>query len=354
LNMVPSSANLSRDRTQVTARVDSYEGYRGTLDANRVLVPGKLAVRLGAVFQHDAYERKPSGTNTVRYNGMIKLQPYQWTTISASYSYYKMNGNRPNALPPRDSISYWIASGKPGWDPVAQLIHVNGTTIGNGGVGTTTPITADAGVPGYFNRTFTGSGRSYLYIDQSGLSYWAVPQASASTGLLTATLGLNTSGAGTARYMAPSSAAGVNLGRFTGQPLFTTTPTIADKSIYDWSAINLSAPNRLMDETQTSTIQLDQVFLRTPRQTLVGHFGCMREDSERYQRNILGVGNDNGPAASSSSTSTSVSSMAPSTLTLAAPTSARISRAPPGSRRSGTRSAASSPTNSISPRSPTG
>ena len=296
LNMVPSSANLSRDRTQASARIDSYEGYRGTLDANRVLVPGKLAVRLGAVFQHEGYERKPSGTNTVRYNGMIKMQPYKWTTISGSYSYYKMNGNRPNALPPRDSLSYWLASGKPSWDPVAQVIHVNGTTLGNGGVGTTTPITADTGIPGYFNRTFTGSGRSYLYIDQGGLSYWAVPQASASTGLLTSTLGLNTSGAGTARYMAPSSAAGVNLGRFTGQPLFTTTPTIVDKATYDWSSINLSSPNRLMDEAHTFTFQLDQIFLHTPRQTLVGQFGWMREDSERYQRNILGVGNDNGQA----------------------------------------------------------
>jgi hypothetical protein len=294
LNMVPSSANLSRDRTQATVRVDSYEGYRGTLDANRVLIPGKLAARVGAVFQHDAYERKPSGTNTIRYNGMLKFQPFKQTTISGSYSYYRMNGNRPNALPPRDSLSFWVASGRPTWDPVLQIIHVNGTTLGNGGVGTTTPITADANVPAYFNRSFTGSGRSYLYVDPSGLAYWGLPQASASTGLLTATLGLNTTGAGTARFMAPSSASGVTGGRFTNQPLFTTTPTLSDKAVYDWSSINLSAPNRLRDESHTFTLQVDQIFLHTPRHTLAGQFGWMREDSERDQRNILGVGNDNG------------------------------------------------------------
>ena len=46
--------------------------------------------------------RKPSGTDTLRYNGMVKLQPFPNTTVTASYSVYRMNGNRPNYTPPRD------------------------------------------------------------------------------------------------------------------------------------------------------------------------------------------------------------------------------------------------------------
>ena len=44
---------------------------------------------------------------------------------------------------------------------------------------------------------------------------------------------------------------------------------MSDKAIYDWSSINLAAPNRLMDRTFTTNVQLEQKFLNTPRQLLV-------------------------------------------------------------------------------------
>ncbi|MCX6953384.1 MAG: hypothetical protein NTV51_14630, partial [Verrucomicrobia bacterium] len=131
VNQVPVSANLTRDRSRAEARVDSYEGYRTSLDMNRVLKKGVLAIRGSAAFQHDGFVRKTSGVNNQRYNGMIKYQPFRSTTISASYLYYKMNGNRPNYTPPRDYISDWVAAGRPGWDPINQVVHLNGQTIGN-------------------------------------------------------------------------------------------------------------------------------------------------------------------------------------------------------------------------------
>jgi hypothetical protein len=78
------------------------------------------------------------------------------------------------------------------------------------------------------------------------------------------------------------------------QPLFVTTPTISDKSIYDWSSINLAAPNRLMDRTVTTNFQVEQEFFNTSRQLLAGQLAFMREDSQRYQRNLIGIANDNG------------------------------------------------------------
>ncbi len=55
------------------------------------------------------------GVDTERYNVMLKYQPFKYTTISAAYSVYHAYGNRPNAIPPRDNLSYWIASaGRPG------------------------------------------------------------------------------------------------------------------------------------------------------------------------------------------------------------------------------------------------
>ncbi|MSU50041.1 MAG: TonB-dependent receptor [Opitutus sp.] len=286
VNMVPASANLSRDRSQFQGRIDSYEGYRTSFDVNRMLLKGVLAFRASGSFQHDGFIRKPSGVNSTRGNAMLKYQPFKKTSITGSYSVYRMNGNRPNASPPRDSVSYWIANGRPTWDPVGQVIHVNGQTIGNGGPGTTTPITADANVPDYFNRSFTGSGRFYAYVGPGGLELLGTSGSTLSTN--------PGSGSGTLRYMSASAGSGIAAGRFTGQPLFTTTPSVSSKALYDWTGQNLQAMNRVMDRTITSTVQIDQNIVDTPRHRIDAQFAFLREDAQRYQRNLMGELNANG------------------------------------------------------------
>ncbi len=297
VNMVPTSANLTRNFAQATEQTDSYGGYRSTLDLNRILWQDKLAIRASGVFEHDGYVRKPSGTNIVKYNGMIKFRPFKGTTISGSVDYYRMNGNRPNELPARDNISYWIASGKPTWDPTTQLIHVNGTTIGPI-TSTTFPTSFGGQNTDYFSATLLGGNHSQMFIDQGGLAYWSAPQAFNNTAALLAgtTVRGPTSGGQADRFLQTTGAAAA-----TGtaakpglQPLFVTTPTISDKSIYDWSSINLAAPNRLMDRTVTTNFQVEQEFFNTSRQLLAGQLAFMREDSQRYQRNLIGIANDNG------------------------------------------------------------
>jgi hypothetical protein len=291
VNLVPSYANLTRNTAEVQARTDSYGGYRESLDFNRVLLNDKLAVRASNVFEHDGFTRKPSGVNTVRYNGMIRYKPFKSTTISAGYSVYRMNGNRPNAIPPRDNLSYWIASGKPTWDPTTGQIHINGATVG-------TYTSATYNGPDYFSATEIGATYSQMFIDQNGLDYWSAPQAFNNTAALiagTTTRG-PTSGGQFDRYLFTTGAAGATgtAAKPSAQPLFNTTPTVSDKSVYDWSSINLAAPDRDMDRMLTTNVRIDQTFLDTPRQLLVAQAAFMREDSQRYQRNIFGGANDNG------------------------------------------------------------
>lgn len=292
VNQVPAAANLTRDKSSVSFRADSYEGYRQSLDVNRVLIKNKLAVRFSEAFQHEGFVRKPSGVNTSRFNAMVKYKPFANTTISGSFLYYRMNGNRPNFLPPRDSISYWIASGKPTWDPITQQVHLNGATVG-------TYPTATS-LPDYFTNTFTGSTHSFAFVDQNGLGYWSAPQATLSTSPNSATNGIATPTAiagsvyNTVRFMSPTPASGSANGKITAQPLFTTTPTVSDKSLYDWSDINIASINRAMDRTYLTNLQIDQFFFNTPRQQLAAQGSFMREDSQRYQRNLIGVANDNG------------------------------------------------------------
>jgi len=281
VNQVPSAANLTANRSRAELRADSYDGYRSVLDVNRVLIKGKLGVRASGVYQHEGFERKPSGVNTRRMNAMIKYQPFKNTTITGSYLYYKMDGNRPNYTPPRDNVSYWVASGKPGWDPVTQTIHVNGTTLG--------PFPTDTTLPDYFTHTGGPFQRSNLYIDQTGLAYWAAPGNNTGT---TPTANPGT-GAANLRLLG-SNPAGSSAGRITNQPLFTTTPTVSSKEMYDWSSINLASVNRMMDKTETYLLQLDQVFFASPFHTLAGQVAFFREDSERYQRLPIGAGSNVG------------------------------------------------------------
>ncbi|MBI5766304.1 MAG: TonB-dependent receptor [Verrucomicrobia bacterium] len=295
VNQVTAGANLTRDRSQFQLRGDDWGGYRTSLDVNRVLLRNKLAVRASGAFQHDAYTRKPSGQNTVRYNGMLRYQPFKTTRIGLSHLYARTNGNRPNASPPRDSVSYWIANGRPTWDPVAQVIHVGGQTIGAGGVGTTTPITSDtATVTQWFNRNFTGSGRFYAYVGPSGLEYLGTGGATLSTNPGTGAAAVTGTTFNTVRLQSVNAGAGIVAGRPSGQPLFTTTPAVNDKALYDWESVNLAAINRFTDRSATSQATLDQNLLDTPSQRLDVQLSAMREDSKRYSRVTVGELNANG------------------------------------------------------------
>jgi outer membrane receptor protein involved in Fe transport len=277
LNMIPSTASLRRNRTETVARADSYGGYRFSLDANRVLLKNRLALRVNGAFQHDGFVRKPSGTNTVRYNGMVRYQPFKRTTLTVSYGYYRMNGNRPNMVPPRDGVSYWLEVGKPTWNPITRSITTpQGQTLG--------PYTNIAGLdtmPDYFNANFAGNVRSQLFVDQGGLQLWSNTRLSTTNPF---------TGGTTFRYIAVSPAAGTRENKFVGQPLFSSVGSVSNRNIYDWSDVNLYAVNRQMVRTLTGNAELEQVFFNTPRHSFVAKLGYLREDAKRYNRLVFGGG----------------------------------------------------------------
>src|SRR5262249_20582416 len=47
-------------------------------------------------------------------------------------------------------------------------------------------------------------------------------------------------------------------------PLFLTSG-ITDKSIYDWTSVNITAPNYGAKKGETSNVSLEQILLNTPR-----------------------------------------------------------------------------------------
>lgn len=275
VNVQPATANLARHRSQLSARADNFDGYRTTLDLNRVLIKGVLAVRGSGVYQHEGFDRKPSGTDTRRLNGMVKYQPFKYTTLSASFSYYHNDGNRPNTTTPRDAVTGWKNAGSPLWDPVTSRVTINGVTgIAAVGIG--------ALPRGLANAAGTGRTNSNLFVDGSGLvGFWGPTQGSSTTNPATRDVAV---------FLVNSAPEDVR----TGQALFSNNPNVSDKSIYDWSSINLAAVNRFRDMTRTTHLQLEQIFLNTPRQMLALEAGYFREDSQRYRRDLMGTADSQG------------------------------------------------------------
>ena len=273
VNMAPASANLSRDRSQASVRFDSFDGYRGSLDLNRVLLRNKLAVRGSAVFQHDGYVRKPSGTDTRRLNAMVRYQPFKRTTLTASHFYYHITGNRPNTTPPRDAITGWIKAGSPTWDPVTFSAKINGVRVPTNFTATTLPT--------YFTSASIRD-QSALFINTDGsIGYWGPGRTSSTNtpeGRNQNIVLVNTT---------PEQIRAT-------QPLFSSDPSVTSKSIYDWENVNLAAMNRINETTLITHLQAEQIFLDTPRHMIALQTGYFREASRRDNRGLYGTAGSSG------------------------------------------------------------
>jgi outer membrane receptor protein involved in Fe transport len=272
INVVPASANTTRNRAQVQFRADSYGGYRSSVDLNRVLKKDVLGIRGSAVYQHDDFEREPSGTDTVRLNGMIKYRPFKPTTLFASFESYRISGNRPNGTMPRDTLTAWRNAGSPTWNPLTQRLNFSGTPSAQ--------TYSIATMPQYLINT-TGSGRtnSLMLVNNDGaVTWWGQPEGTTNNnpGARNQTFfNVNTNSPVELIYNLP------NLGLFNDL-------SVTDRSLYDYTSVNLAAMNYLKESTDTTNIGLEHMFLNTARHTLGLQLGYFREDSYKYRRDLAG------------------------------------------------------------------
>lgn len=288
VNQVPATANLTRDFTKVELRADSYDGWRTSLDVNRKLFGNKLAVRASYAKQHTGFIRKPSGEDSERVSFQVKAQPFKKTTISASWYYYRNESVRPNFTTPRDYYTDWHEAGRPAWNPVTRLVtFADGRVMGNGNVvGSTTPYTA---APSLFSGG--ADTRSPFQIGGAGETpYWTIARYT----------GNPTSPAGnTYSTTDPYSASAVGIGLLqtgasdtytaTQQPLYNSVARpISDRSIYDWTEVNLMGNSKAWDNVNTYLAQIDQRILDTSKHMLAAQATFMREDANRLENQPMG------------------------------------------------------------------
>lgn len=264
VNSVPASARLAQDATELSMRVDNREGWRTSLDVNRVLKKDIVALRLSGVFQRDGFPQKPSGMDTRRLNGMIKIRPFKTTSLSASFNRYDSHGNRPLSGPIREGVTSWLQAGAPTWDPIETTAKINGVTVGT--FASATPI--------YFQQPAT---RFQAFMDRDTPAYLGLVRGTATT---------PTAQTQAQRLMMTSIDP---TGLLSALPLLVRSPVATGKDLVDWSTQNPAAMNYYRNASQTSLLTLQQGVFATRRQSLNLELGVFSEHNESLTSAPLGA-----------------------------------------------------------------
>ncbi len=285
VNIVPTQANLRRLSFSSTLRADSWGGSRESVNINVPIFRDKLAVRVAAVTEDKGFTRDPASEKIHREFVTLLAQPFKYTTIRVAGENYNNKNRRPGALTPIETISTWKANGSPTWDPQAsQAIFRDGTrsaviptsTEGN------TPGIAAGGLP--IGLSTVNTGKPFLFFDNSGFQFFTVQRTGNPTTGLPSPYTTNSE----LRY----AASGGLLQRFTGQvgalalPLYAPN-RIGDKSVYDWSAINVVSANHQEDKAKTISVELEQVLYNSPTQLIAARAGWFRQDYRNERANWL-------------------------------------------------------------------
>ncbi|MEO5960262.1 MAG: TonB-dependent receptor plug domain-containing protein, partial [Opitutaceae bacterium] len=287
VNLISSKGDVSRSKTQFVTQVDSYGGYRGTIDLNRPLIKGKLGVRLLGVYEDKGFEREPSADVTRRLQGAVTFRPFSKTTFRASFESYRNYNSRPNSTTPRDMHGDWIASGSPTWNPITQMVSFrDGKTAPIGPVTTGTGGNEGTLLPFGIVSTDTGfTGRPSWYIDNNRIELYTINRAPGATTAATGPQDIS----GTTRLLQNGTFFGKNSAIY---PLYNVKG-ITDRSLYDWTSINLASPNFAIGKGETVTANLDQIILSTPRHNLALQASWLKEHTNTNNRAFLGY-NDGG------------------------------------------------------------
>ena len=117
--IINTSVNTAsfKNKNIVENRIDNFGSLRNSIDFNKVLIPGELALRVAALDDRTLYRQTPAFNNDRRYFGSFRYTPKLFgegthTSLKANYESGKISANRPRTLPPVDAITPWFLTGK--------------------------------------------------------------------------------------------------------------------------------------------------------------------------------------------------------------------------------------------------
>ncbi len=109
--------NLRRNTNRVTVRYGDNDSLRREIDFGRVLLEGKLAVRLAALHDEERFDQRPAFEEKKRIFGALTFAPFKSTALRMNFESGRTLANRPIGVLPFNSISSaWYTAGRPGYD----------------------------------------------------------------------------------------------------------------------------------------------------------------------------------------------------------------------------------------------
>ena len=122
LNHQTKHARFHGNFGQVKLRFGRRADFRASFDFNHVIAGQdgegqQLAVRFAGLYSDKGYRQQPSHEYDRRYYSTVAWKPFSSTLLQFNYERIDIDAAYPNAIPPGDGITPWIAAGRPLWNP---------------------------------------------------------------------------------------------------------------------------------------------------------------------------------------------------------------------------------------------
>ncbi|HRE83258.1 MAG TPA: TonB-dependent receptor plug domain-containing protein, partial [Opitutaceae bacterium] len=104
-----------KNATSLELSIDHHGSTRTVLDVDRLLIPGRLAVRIAGLNEREQFEQKFAYERDRRLYAAVHVMPFKDGVLRASFEKGAIDANRPRSDAPRDNLSRW-------WHPAFNKI----------------------------------------------------------------------------------------------------------------------------------------------------------------------------------------------------------------------------------------
>lgn len=101
-----------KNKSSIQTRVGSFGSYRESADFERVLIKGRLSLRVAQLIDKRKYEQEPAFRDQERYYAAVTFKPFKRTTLRVNAEHGHLDQRLPREDPPVDSLSSWWTYGK--------------------------------------------------------------------------------------------------------------------------------------------------------------------------------------------------------------------------------------------------
>ena len=273
VNSSPAQANIGVNSTHLEFRVGSWDALRASFNVNATLIDDKLAVRFSGLYDDRGVKLQPAYEKNRRLYAAVTFRPFRTTNIRASYERYEQERQAANAVTPADLITPWIEAGRPMWNPLTfTATYEDGTQVTS--TSTSTSVIQEL-MPGV--RPDEHLSRPFWVMDQGRLVGSRLQRRLGNSGTLNLdeSLGLVDipgyfTGASRVNQAERLFFSDSVLERNLAYPGYIA-PGLQDKSLYDWSSINISAANIYESKANIYQLKLEQQIIEDLHLELAVH-----------------------------------------------------------------------------------